>query len=383
MKQTVKILFFLTVILFQLRGQTGTIQGVILDQKLNEPLIGATVRVLQTEMGGVTDIDGFFSVEKVPVGTYTLEISYLSFRTETLTGIPVEKDKITQIKHSMVEQSAVLSEVIVTADKTRNNEVAILTEIKASMQVVSGISEQQIKKSMDGNAAQVVRRVPGITIVADRFINIRGLNSRYNNVMLHNVFTPSMETDIKSFSFDIIPAGQIERLLVFKSPSADLPGEFAGGLVKIFTKGIPEKSGLSVEYSIGFRQGTTFNDFYQPELGKNYWTGFNSGYSNLPSKFPASINDVINNPIELELAGKSLKNNWVASPTQAVPDQKINLTNNIRTRLGSIQIGNITALTYQNSELQLFLEANLCIHSYNQNHNKQMGRVLGIQGGSM
>ena len=81
--------------------------------------------------------------------------------------------------------------------------------------------------------------------------------------MLHNAITPSMETDIKSFSFDIIPAGQIERLLIFKSPSADLPGDFAGGVVKIFTKGIPDHNGLTLDYGVSFREGTTFNTFKQ------------------------------------------------------------------------------------------------------------------------
>ena len=299
MKQTVFTVLFLTFLSFTaLHSQSGTIQGTITDKGLSEPLIGATVKLVGTDKGSVTDYDGFFSIERLPVGTYSLEFSYISFKTETLSDIKVEDGQVTQIKMNMVEETTSLQEVIITADRVTNNEVSILSEIKTSMQVVSGISEQQIKRSLDGNAAQIVRRVPGITIVGERFINIRGLNSRYNNVMLHNALTPSMETDVKAFSFDIIPAGQIERLLVFKSPSSDLPGDFAGGVVKIFTKGIPDKTGLTVDYSSSFRQGTSFNDFYQPEQGKFYWTGFNDGYNDLPSRFPKSINSVINNPID-------------------------------------------------------------------------------------
>lgn len=375
MKQTAQILFILLASLIHAAGQTGTIQGIIQDPKLGETLIGASVKIMGTELGTATDLDGFFSIERVPAGEYTLQISYVSYRTELLTGVKVESDKITQLKLDMVEESATLQEVVVTAEAVRTSEVAILSEIKASMQVVSGISEQQIKKSMDGNAAQIVRRVPGITIVADRFINIRGLNARYNNVMLHNAFTPSMETDVKSFAFDIIPAGQIERLLVFKSPSADLPGEFAGGLVKIFTKGIPDQNGLTVEYSAGFRQGTTFQNFYQPETGKWHWTSFNNGQSNLPKDFPSSINQVINNPIQLELAGKSLKNNWVATPAAAVPDQKINLTNNLRTNLGRVQIGNITSVTYQDSRLLNQISRG----DYNEQNNGIESRIYNYQ----
>ncbi len=348
MKQTA-ILIILICQAFILQAQKGTLQGTILDSKNSDPLIGATVKIVNSDKGTATDIDGFFSIPNIEVGIYEIEISYVSFKTELLKNIKIEADKTTELKINLSEESKTLEEVVVTAEKVKNNEVAILSEIKTTMQVVSGISEQQIKRSLDGNAAQIVRRVPGITVVGDKFINIRGLNSRYNNVMLHNAITPSMETDVKSFSFDIIPANQIERMLIFKSPSADLPGDFAGGVVKIYTKGIPDKSGLTLDYSTSYRQGTTLQDFYQPEQGDFYWTGFNNGYADLPARFPSSINNVINNPIALELAGKSLKNNWVANRSQAVPDQKINLTNNIRFNLGSVLVGNTTSVSYNNS----------------------------------
>lgn len=349
MKQTVLTFIFGICIISFVSAQSGTIQGIIIDQKLGDPLIGATIRLVGTELGTATDIDGFFSLERVPAGTYSLQLSYVSFKTESLENVKVEDGKVTSIKFGMIEESETLQEVVVSSDKVRNNEIAILSEIKASMQVVSGISEQQIKRSNDGNAAQVVKRVPGITVVGERFINIRGLNARYNNVMLHNAITPSMETDIKSFSFDIIPAGQIERLLIFKSPSADLPGDFAGGVVKIFTKGIPDHNGLTLDYGVSFREGTTFNTFKQGQNGSLYWTGFNDGYQNLPKRFPASINNVINNPIALELAGKALKNNWESVSSTAVPDQKIGLTNNLRFSLGGVDIGNITSVNYSDS----------------------------------
>ncbi len=356
-------------------GQKGTIQGTIIDARSNDPLIGATIKILNTEIGTVTDIDGFFSIDRIEPGIYNLEISYLSFKTESINKVTVEAGKVTQINYGLAEESKTLDEVVVTADKVRNNEVAILSEIKTSMQVVSGISEQQIKKSLDGNAAQIVRRVPGITIIGDRFINIRGLNSRYNNVMLHNAFTPSMETDVKSFSFDIIPANQIERMLIFKSPSADLPGDFAGGVVKIFTKGIPDQTGMTIDYSTSVRQGTTFNDFFQPELGKNYWTGFNNKYNALPSRFPASINNVINNNIALELAGKSLKNNWIANRSQAIPDQKIDVTANNRFHIGSWIVGNSTAITYNDSRSNF----NINRGDFNEQYQGQESKIYNYQ----
>lgn len=329
-------------------SQTGTIRGSIKDSKTNEDLIGATVLIEGTTLGAATDVNGFFSISKVPAGKVKLVLTYVAYKKKEIPNITVEAEKVTEVNTQMDDEATVLQEVKVVGTRQTNTEVSVISEIKASQNIVSGISSQQIARTLDRDAAQVVKRVPGITIVGDRFINIRGLNSRYNNVMLHNAFTPSMETDVKSFSFDIIPSSQIDRLLVFKSPSAELPGEFAGGVVKIFTKNIPDQNSLVFDYGVSFRSGTTFGEFSQPEQGKNYWTGFNNGYQNLPANFPRNNLNTIS-PADLELAGRSLRNDWVANPTNAAPDMRYSLTNSVKFEIGRVRIGNVTAVNYSDA----------------------------------
>lgn len=327
-------------------AQTGTLRGTITEAKTKETLIGATVRIAGTQLGAATDVNGFFSFAKVPAGSYTVEVTYVSYNTETIPNVKIEADKVTEINTALLESAATLAEVKVVATRQTNTEVSVISEIKASQNIVSGISSQQITRSLDRDAAQVVKRVPGITIVGDRFITIRGLNSRYNNVMLHNAFTPSMETDVKAFSFDVIPSGQIDRLLIYKTPSADLPGEFAGGIVKIYTKSIPDQNSITFDYSLGIRQGTTFGDFKESKQGANYWTSFNNGYLDLPTNFPKDLRVVNNNPALIEIAGRSLRNEWKPVRSTATPDQRMSLTGNFKMRLGNVQIGNITTVNY-------------------------------------
>jgi outer membrane receptor for ferrienterochelin and colicin len=328
-------------------AQTGSIRGTVLDAKTNDPLIGATVRIAGTTIGASADIEGFFELPKVNPGTYTIEVSFISYKTQSIPGVQVQEGKVTEINTKLEEESTTLEEVRVVATRETNTEVSMISEIKAAQQIVSGISAQQIGRTLDRDAAQVVRRVPGITIVGDRFINIRGLNQRYNNVMLHNAFTPSMETDVKAFSFDIIPSSQIDRLLVFKSPAAELPGEFAGGIVKIFTKNIPNENSVEIDYNTAFRQGTTFGPINLPDGGPNYWTGFNNGYQNLPASFPSTLQNL--NNAQIEQAGKMLRNNWEPISQTAAPDQRFSLTGNFRMQAGNVRIGNITALTYSDT----------------------------------
>lgn len=347
MKPNFSLLFTLLFVSTLSFAQTGTIRGTIKDNKNNEDLIGATVQLAGTTTGAVTDVNGFFSISKVPAGKVTLVLTYVAYKRKEIKDVTVETDKVTEVNTTMEDEATLLQEVKIVAQKQTNTEISVISEIKASQNIVSGISAQQIARTLDRDAAQVVKRVPGITIVGDRFINIRGLNQRYNNVMLHNALTPSMETDVKSFSFDIIPSSQIDRLLVFKSPSAELPGEFAGGVVKIFTKNIPEQNSIVFDYGTTFRLGTTFNEFKHPEQGPNYWTGFNNNYQNLPSRFPKSLSNAPS--AEVEIAGRSLRNNWTTSSQTALPDQRFSLIINNKFDIGRVKVGNVTALNYSDA----------------------------------
>lgn len=341
-------------------GQTsGTLRGTIKDVKTKEDIIGATVFIQSLGKGAATDINGFFSFAKLPVGTYNLKVSFVGYQPLLLSDVKVEGDKVTDLNLSISEISSTLQEVKVVAQKLTNTEVSVISEIKASQLVVSGISAAQITKTLDRTAAEVVKRVPGVTIFGDRFINIRGLNERYNTVQLNNTFAPSMETDVRSFSFDIIPAGQIDRILVFKSPSAELPGEFAGGVVKIFTKSIPEQNFLTIDYSNSFRQGTTGSAFYAPKQDANYWTGFNNGYYDLPKSFPATKAEMLSSGSQrLIQIGQSLRNNWIPVQQNAIPDQRLSISGGLKLNWGDVQIGNISSVNYSQSRTNFTMDRN-------------------------
>ncbi|MEN9958875.1 MAG: hypothetical protein RLZZ474_1119, partial [Bacteroidota bacterium] len=341
------ILLFVSTITLAQEG--GTIRGTIKDVKTKEDIIGATILVQGANKGAATDINGFFSFGKLPVGTYSLKVSFVGYESKIYEGVKVAANQVTELNLSLAEESATLAEVKVVAQKLTNTEQSVISEIKAAQLVVSGISAAQITKTLDRTAAEVVKRVPGVTIFGERFINIRGLNERYNTVQLNNAFAPSMETDVRSFSFDIIPAGQIDRILVFKSPSAEIPGEFAGGVVKIFTKSIPENNFLTLDISSAYREGTTGSAFFATKNANMAWTGFDQGYFDLPKSFPTNRTALINSGAAgIDAIGASLKNNWVPVESNAMPDMRASLAGGLKFDLGSLRIGNVTAVNYSN-----------------------------------
>lgn len=135
-------------------AQSGTLRGTITDAKNKETLIGATVRLVGTQLGAATDINGFFSIAKVPAGKYTVEITYVSYKTENIENVVIEADKVTEVNSALLEAAATLDEVRIIATRQTNTEVSVISEIKASQNIVSGISSQQIARTLDRDAAK-------------------------------------------------------------------------------------------------------------------------------------------------------------------------------------------------------------------------------------
>lgn len=323
-------------------AQTGKISGIIIDKNTQETLIGVNVAIESSTLGATTDVDGKYEIADLAPGIYKIIFSYIGYSNKNVGNVEVKADETATLNVSMDVAANELSEVQIVDFKKTNTETAVLLEIKNSNQIASGISSQQIGKTSDRDAAQVVKRIPGV-LISGNFINIRGLNQRYNNVLLHGAIAPSVETDIKSFSFDIIPSSQLDRIIILKSPSADVPGDFAGGMVKIYTKSLPDSNFYQVGYSTTIRTGTTFKPFYQQKTGALSYIGIGKS-SSLPNSFPESLTDVDGQA--LQDAGRSLNNNWTANKTASIPDQRISFTKGTRIKIKKGVIGNITAINY-------------------------------------
>ncbi len=327
----------------------GSIAGTVTDAATGEAIIGTNVVIQGTQIGASTDIEGKFLISNVTAGTYNLQVSSVTYKTHLIPDVIVENGKRSTIDVKLSEDVSELKEVVVTGTRQIDNDFALMSSIRDSKLVVSGISAEMISKSPDRDAAEVIKRVPGVSIMGGRFVVIRGLSERYNVTMLHGAYAPSMEADKRSFAFDIIPSGQIDQMLVFKSPSPELPGDFAGGVVKISTKGIPDENSITVGYSTGYRTGTTFGDFSRGKQGDLQWLGFNSGLNDLPTGFPKDIRQV-GGENQLNKAGRSLNNNWTPEKTQAFLDQSASITGSFKFNIHKIQVGNVTAINWSSSK---------------------------------
>jgi TonB-dependent receptor len=377
MLSRVFILFSFILLTGGVFAQVGTIKGNVKDATTGEGIVSANVFVLGTTQGTVADIDGNFEITKVKTGKYSLVISFISYKTDTLKNISVYADQITVINTSIVEESQQLSEVVVSGQRMRDTDISIISDIKTSQLIVSGISAQQISLSQDRDAAQVVKRIPGVTILNNKFVNVRGLSERYSVVLLNGVIAPSTEVDSRAFAFDLIPSSMIDRMLVYKSGGADLPGDFAGAVINISTKSVVDENSLSINFTGGFRAGTTFRNFISEKGSSTDWLGSDNGYRDLPNNFPQrnlstyDLSFFRNRQIVGE-AGANLNQDWVGTQGKVIPDLRTTINFSRSINIGKMRLGNITSLSLSNARQRL-QQQNYYYEGYSQ-PNTKVGR---------
>jgi len=258
---------------------------------------------------------------------------------------------VTKIEATLVEDVAELQEVVVTAIREVNNDVSLIQGIRESKLVVSGISAEQIARVPDRDAAQIMQRVPGISIVDNRFVMIRGVSERYNQVMINKVIGASTEVDKRSFSFDLIPSGAIDQILIYKSGSADIPGDFAGGVVQVVTRQYYDENYFKVSTSVGLRAGTTFNDFSKSQGSSTDRLGFDNGFRSLPATFPTT-DAMVQSSRTADLrqaAGRSLPNLFDFTTANAPVDYGFGFELAQGFKLGRLKVGTLTNVAYSNS----------------------------------
>lgn len=352
MKRTPYLFALLCLFPLFLSAQKGSITGKIIDAKLAEALIGASIRLQDGSGGAVTDLDGNFMIANVPVGTHTITINYTGYQTKEISGIEVRNGQATTLDISMEEYSAqTIAEVIVVAKASRESMSALTILQKTSPMIADGISAESIKRTPDRTTGDVIRRVSGASIQDNKFAIIRGLNDRYNIALLNGALLSSTEPDRKAFSFDLFPSAMLDNLVVMKTASADLPGEFAGGAIIINTRDIPEENYLSVSLSSGFNNITTFKPHLSAPGGGTDWLGIDDGSRDLPSTFPATNDFKTATKDERIAFSKTVANDWaITEKSSAMPNTSLQVAAGlVSDPAKKVQWGTTVALSYSNN----------------------------------
>ncbi|MFT3902364.1 MAG: TonB-dependent receptor [Niabella sp.] len=327
------------------------ITGKVIDIETGSPINGATVSLKSnTAKGVVTDVDGIFFITAQKNTVYALVISNVGYKTKEITDIEVANDSPAPLSISLEKSSSELEGIVVKSTAKRESTAALYSVRKISSSISDGISADMIRKSPDKNTGDVLKRVSGASIQDNKFVVIRGLSERYNVSMLNNSVLPSTEADKKAFSFDIIPSSVVDNIVIYKSPTPDLPGDFAGGTVKIITKDYPTKPLSEVGLSLSYNTLTTGKAFFKSQLsGKYDAIGFLDDARQIPGPYYRHISNWINQTNDFKVAvTKMFSNSYgYAKANNSLPNASLSYTGgNTKFLKNDNKLGYIYSINY-------------------------------------
>lgn len=252
----------------KIENDGSIIKGTVIEESTGKALPGVQILIVGTRLSTVTDSQGSFSFRKMQAGKYNIQFTLFSFETKIISDVEVVNNEATTLTVSLSEMNGQLKEVVIKKVKAKAESVqSLLTMQKNSIRVSDGISAESIKRTPDKTASDVLKRISGASIQNNKFVIIRGLNDRYNTTYLNGAPLPSTEPDRKAFSFDIFPANMVDNLVIYKTASPDLPGEFAGGVIEITTKATPDKNFQTISIGSGYNTITTGkNQLYSHDI---------------------------------------------------------------------------------------------------------------------
>lgn len=256
------------------QAQSNRLTGKVLNAS-NEPIPGVSIKIAGSSTGTATDVEGRYTLALEPGKKYTLEVSAIGYVPKSISDVELNTEAGNELAIILEIAPKDIEGVVVRATSRRQESTnALLAFQKNNVAVSSGIAADFIRRTPDKNTGEVLRRVSGTSIQDNKFVIIRGLSDRYNSAFINGAQLPSSEPDKKAFSFDVIPSQLIDNIIINKTATPDLTGEFAGGLVQVVTKDIPTSNQLTFGISLGYNTQSSFKDFISNKRGSNDWLGF-------------------------------------------------------------------------------------------------------------
>lgn len=218
-------------------SQNYSISGTVIDFNTNEPLPGASVAIRNTNMGAATNERGEFKLMGIISPNITIQVAFVGYETYT-ARVDFSKNPNPDFRIALQSSSIAMDEI--TIEGKAAGQIRALLEQKKAESIKNIVSAEQIATFPDMNAAEVMQRIPGITLQRDqgegRFVQLRGTPPELTNFNVNGEQIPSPQGGVRYVGMDIIPADQIDFIEVSKVMTPDMDADGIGGSVNVKTK---------------------------------------------------------------------------------------------------------------------------------------------------
>ncbi len=311
MKLKLAILFlFINLVSF---AQKATVTGIVSDKDLKgEALPFANVNIKGTAIGATTDINGKYAIQ-VPEGTHTIVFSFLGYESKEIV-FSIKADEKKEINETIGSGSVTIEDVIVKATVGREKETALLLDQKKAVEIKQSIGAQEMSRKGVSDVEEGLTKITGISKVESRGLFVRGLEERYNNLLINDLQAPSNSPFKKMIPLDLFPTDIVGVLNVYKTFNPNISGDFAGATINIETAQ-PRSSITKLSTGFGYTTGNNNEDFLISE-DANTTQGF-LGFLGKDRKLSAAFGNVPSgvklSPSQYEESTK--QNSWDTNKT--------------------------------------------------------------------
>jgi outer membrane receptor protein involved in Fe transport len=238
----------------------GSIRGTTLESWNGQPLAGVAVSLRGTTLAVTTDAQGRFELSPVPPGLHTVQFSKPGYARAIVTEVLVAPGQASQVNISLRPEFYELEEYVVTAPELEQQEQELLVERQSVSALIEAIGTERFSRLAAGDAAEIMTKITGVSVVEGKFAVIRGLSDRYNLALLNGADVPSADPYRRAVQLDLFPAEVIQNVSVSKTFTPDLPGGFSGGVMDIRTKSFPERFLFKINAGVGYNTQATGNE---------------------------------------------------------------------------------------------------------------------------
>lgn len=257
----------------------GTVQGTVIEGTSELPIPGANVFLKETGQGTATNVEGFYQITDVEPGVYTLTVSFIGFRRYQ-TEIRLDAGETIVEDIELIEDRLGLEEVVVTgqgaAVETRrlSTTIEVITPRQIEQTPATRIDEL-LQAQLPGSQVRFTSGQPGTaSMIRSRGV-LSALSATTPVIYIDGVRVDNLNTaaalgidtgGAQSSAIPDIPLENIERIEFTKGGAATTlyGSDAANGVLQIFTKrGLPGRTNLTYETTLGWMQGTKDFLFYE------------------------------------------------------------------------------------------------------------------------
>jgi TonB-dependent receptor len=239
--------------------QFGGIRGQVVDSDFGQPIAKASVTILGSPFGAVTDDQGNFTISGIPPGVYTVQTRASSYIPKTVPDISVAAGSFNEMRFEAVAEIEEMEELVVPGEIEKASETGLLAERQNASAVMDMIGQDFISRLGAANAGDAMKRMVGTSVTDGKYVAVRGMPDRYVNTLMNGGRLPSTDPDKRAINVDLFPGSILESINTYKTFTPDQPADFTGGSVDIRTRTFPDKPSFGTGFTVEYNSQATLN----------------------------------------------------------------------------------------------------------------------------